>query len=126
MLAKSAQGDVALWPPSMLGSVPERRCRPRLKLALPVVLFRSVDSTSVETKTENISCDSFYCVSERPFSLDERLDCELLIPDDEATSIPEGGLRLYCQVRVVRVVPRGFQLGYGVACVLEDYTISRS
>ncbi len=78
----------------------------------------------IETKTENVSCDSFYFVSDRPFTLNERLNCELLIPGDEASSVPDDGLRLYCNVRVVRVVSKGFQLGFGVACELEEYTVA--
>jgi hypothetical protein len=104
----------------------ERRCRPRLRLALPVVLLPPGAAERIETKTEDVSCDSFYCFSNRPFSPEDRLECELLIPGDQLSSVPEPDLCVRCQVRVVRVVPRGPQLGFGVACRLEDYTISRS
>jgi hypothetical protein len=126
MLANPDQSEPASWPMSRLGSDLDRRCRPHLRLALPVVLFRSEDWTRIETKTENLTCDSFYCVSERPFSLDEQLECELLIAGDGLSSVPEDDLYLRCQVRVVRVVPKGTKRGFGVACRLEDYTISRS
>jgi len=80
----------------------------------------------IETKTEDVSCDSFYFVSNHSFSPDDRLECELLIPGDELSSVPEDDLCLRCGVRVVRVEERGPQLGFGVACQLEDYKISRS
>jgi hypothetical protein len=126
MLAKPDHSEPASWPISRLGSDLDRRCRPRLRLALPVVLFRPEDGTTIETKTENLTCDSFYCVSDQPLSLNEELQCELLIAGDGLSSVPEDDLYLRCQVRVVRVVPKGSKRGFGVACRLEDYTISRS
>lgn len=113
-------------PISGLESGVGRRSHPRLRLALPLVLFRPEESDRIKTKTEDVSCDSFYCVSDQPFSPDDRLECELLIPGDELSSAPEDDLCLRCRVRVVRVVEQGSQFGFGVACRLEDYTISRS
>jgi len=104
----------------------DRRCRPRLRLALPLVLFRPGQMDRIETTTEDVSCDSLYFVSGLPFSPDDRLECELLIPGDALSSVPEDDLCLRCGVRVVRVEERARQLGFGVACRLEDYTISRS
>ncbi len=126
MMAKTLDPtEQADWPISGLGAGPDRRCHPRLRLALPLVLFRPGEAGRIETKTEDISCDSFYCFSDRSFSPDDRLECELLIPGDEMSSVPEDDLFLRCQVQVVRVVAKG-QLGFGVACRLEDYTICRS
>jgi hypothetical protein len=113
-------------PISWQGSGPDRRCRPRLRLALPLVLIRSGDTDRIETTTEDVSCDSFYFVSDRPFSPDDLLECELLIPGDGVSSVPEDDLCLRCGVRVIRVEERGPQAGFGVACRLEDYKVSRS
>ena len=126
MSAKTIQNDQACWPISEPGSSFDRRFRPRLKLALPVALFRSGEAARTETLTENISCDSFYCVSEHRFSPDERLECELFIAGDELSSVPTDDLCVRCRVRVVRVVAEGTKARFGVACVLEDYTVSRS
>lgn len=126
MLAKPDHTEQASWPISRLGSDLDRRCRPRLRLALPVVLFSSMDGARIETTTENLTCDSFYCLSDHAFELNEELECELLIAGDGLSSVPEDDLYLRCQVRVVRIVPKGRQRGFGVACRLEDYTISRS
>jgi hypothetical protein len=108
-----------------LGYGLDRRYRPRLKLALPLVLFRSGEADGIETKTEDVSCDSFFCVSDHPFSLDDRLECELIIPGDKLSSVPESDLRVRYRARVVRVVANGLR-GFGVACQLEDHTITRS
>jgi hypothetical protein len=120
------QKEQARSPISGLGSGPDRRFRPRLRLALPLVLFQSGETERIQTTTEDVSCDSFYFVSDHPFSPDDRLECELLIPGDDLSSVPEDDLCLRCGVRVVRVEERGPQLGFGVACKLEDYNVSRS
>jgi hypothetical protein len=123
---KADQGEQARRQASRLGSGRDRRRHPRFKLALPLVLFRPGEAEKIETKTEDVSCDSFYCISDRPFSPDDRLECELLIPGDELSSVPEDDLCLRCRVRVVRAVERGPQLGFGIACRLEDYKINRT
>jgi hypothetical protein len=104
----------------------DRRSRPRLRLALPLALFRPGKADRIDVTTEDVSCDSLSFVSDRPFSPDDRLECELLVPGDAMSSVPEDDLCLRCGVRVVRVEERGPQLGFGVACRMEDYTISRS
>jgi len=104
----------------------ERRCRPRLRLALPLVLIAPGNGAKIATSTEDVSCDSFFCVSDRPFALDEQLECEIMIPGEAISSVPEDDLRLRCRARVVRVVPNGNRLGFGIACRLDDYTINRS
>jgi hypothetical protein len=74
---------------------------------------------------ENVSSNGFYCLSPYQFSADELLDCEICLPGDDVSSVPEAGLRLNCEVRVVRVVSRGPQ-GFGMACHFDEYAISRS
>jgi len=66
------------------------------------------------------------CVSDRPFALDDELECEIMIPGDDVSSVPEDDLRLRCRARVVRVVPQGKRQGFGIACRLDDFTINRS
>jgi hypothetical protein len=127
MLARTLdQSEQAPWQASGQESGLDRRSHPRLRLALPVVLFRPGGADRIETTTEDVSCDSLSFVSDHPFSPDDRLECELLIPGDALSSVPEDDLHLRCGVRVVRAVTKGPQLGFGVACRLEDYTISRS
>jgi hypothetical protein len=95
-------------------------------MALPLVLSRSGGAEKIETRTKDVSSNSFYFVSDRPFSPDDRLECELIIPGDQVTSVPEDDLCVRCEARVVRVESQWPQMGFGVACQLEDYTISRS
>lgn len=49
----------------------------------------------------------------------------MCLPGDEISSVPEDGLLVNCEVRVVRVVSTGLQ-SFGVACHLDQYTVSRS
>src|ERR1700722_19267876 len=46
----------------------DRRGRMRMRLALPVVLCQSGETDRIETHTEDVSSDGFYCVSDRAFS----------------------------------------------------------
>ncbi len=108
-----------------MGSDVERRRRPRLSLTLPLVLIRPGTQTTIATQTENVSSDGFYCLSEHQFWPDEILKCEMCLPGDEISSVPEDGLLVNCEVRVVRVVSTGLQ-SFGVACHLDQYTVSRS
>ena len=124
MRSNIAQREPASWSP-LNGLEVERRSRPRINLALPVVLIRPGTQAPIEAAMENVSSNGFYCLSTHQFSADERLDCEICLPGDDVSSVPQDGLRLNCQVRVVRVVSRGSQ-GFGVACHFDEYAISRS
>jgi hypothetical protein len=100
----------------------DRRRRPRLKLAYALRLSRPSDGLMLETRTEDISCEGFYCFAHTQFAPNETLDCELTIPTEELGR-PVDLVVLRCRIRVVRVVPEADR--YGIACCLEDYTISR-
>lgn len=118
------QSEPISWSP-VNGLDIERRRRPRMSLALPIVLIQPGTKTPVEVLMENVSSDGFYCLSAHPFSPGETLECEICFPGDRVSSVPEDGLRLTCQVSVVRCAPRGSQ-GFGVACHFDEYAVSRS
>lgn len=100
----------------------ERRRRPRLPLSYLLRLFRPGQPVGIEIKTEDLSCDGFYCMSDRPVPLHERIECELLIPGEAA----ESDLVLRCRAEVVRVTKNPFEQKFGVACRLEAYAVNRS
>src|ERR1700722_9766175 len=100
--------DVAFSLPAKLF---DRRGALRLDLACPVSLSRPGESLPVVSKTENLSTKGFYCVSDRPFSPNETLDCEVVIPG--AASAPQMNLVLRAVVEVVRVVAKGMDPGFG-------------
>src|SRR5712692_689135 len=101
----------------------ERRKKNRMALRWPVFLNRIGDTRSIESKTENLSSQGFYCISTEPFAPGERLECVLSSPpadwDDDAT------LRLLCLVQVMRVEAMGLDSSFGLAVKIEDFAVSR-
>ena len=109
----------------MIGTPADRRRRQRLKLPYSIVLHRIGEPTGVQTATEYISSDGFFCISEQPFSPNENVDCEVVIPSQDSTCDAES-LVLRCRAEVIRVVTDGINPGYGLACRLKDYTVGRT
>lgn len=112
-----------LLPIVVADDVPDRRRRPRLRLAYPLRLRRPGERSRLETKTEDISCEGFLCATDRIFSPGEILECELVIASAEIRHPLEHDMVLRCQAEVVRVVPRAGGSAFDVACRLADYTI---
>ncbi len=104
-------------------NVPDRRRRPRLKLACPVRLYRLDETSWIDTTTEDISCEGFFCVTSRIFSPRETLECELLIPSEQFCQPGENEVILHCRAEVVRIEPKADSKAYGMACRLMDYTL---
>jgi len=103
-----------------------RRRYPRVRLSYLLRLFRPGQSAGIETQTEDLSCEGFYCISEHHILAHERIECELLIPGEQAGDPWESDLVLRCREQVVRVVPDPLELTFGVACRLEGYTVNRN
>jgi len=115
-----------MHPPVVLtGDPPDRRRRPRLRLAYRVRLRRPGDTSPMETKTQNVSCEGFFCTIEGAFSPGESLDCELVISNQELGRSAELAMVLRCRAEVVRVAPQPGTRSVGLACRLADYTIGR-
>jgi hypothetical protein len=115
-----------LLPKTVTEDAPDRRRRPRLRLAYPVRLRHLGDEEPVETKTEDLSCEGFFCISDHLFSPHETVECELVIPSGEPCQpVPEHDIVLRCRAEVVRVVPAGPGGMFGVACRLADYFIDQ-
>jgi hypothetical protein len=100
------------------GDMPDRRRRPRMKLAYPVRLRRAGSPISTDAKTENLSSDGFFCLTRQSFSPRETLLCEIVIPRNQPTDAEERDVVLRCRAEVVRVVYRPDELAFGVACRL--------
>ena len=101
----------------------ERRKRKRIALHWPVRLFRDPAMPSVESTTENLTSNGFYCVSSEPFQLGERLECIIAIPAG-SFGYAESPIRLQCRVRVTRIEDQG--QGFGLGCYIEDYDLLTS
>jgi hypothetical protein len=105
---------------------PNRRRRVRTVVHWKIRLLRSGAFEPVESVTQNLSSDGFYCLSATAFRRDEVLTCFILIPEHN----PERAGRivsLQCTVRVLRVddlVVNGRHCG--IACRIENYHFPRS
>ena len=126
-----AMKSSAAWRTSddLVSSLPaklfDRRGALRLDLACPVSLSRPGEASPVVSKTENLSTKGFYCISDRPFSPNETLDCEVVIPSaGSGKNLPEINLVLRAVVEVVRVVAKGMEPGFGLACQIKSYTVA--
>jgi hypothetical protein len=98
----------------------ERRKRKRVALRWPIRLFRDQNAASVESTTENLTSNGFYCVSKEPFQLGERLECIIAIPAG-SFGYADSPICLQCRVRVMRVEDQ--HAGFGLGCYIEDYDL---
>jgi hypothetical protein len=98
----------------------ERRKRNRVALRWPIRLFRSLNGASVESTTENLTSNGFYCTSRERFALGERLDCIIAIPLG-GVGYSRAPIRLQCRARVMRV--EHSRDGFGLGCSIEDYDL---
>ncbi len=123
MFVHSAQQDksdpmtqsTTIDPPT--GVSGERRKRARMRLEFPVVLIPAQAGDEISGTTMNVSGDGFYCLVPSPAAqTGESLSGILALGVAGARQI-----RLFCDLRVVRVEPR--QEGFGVACQIERYSV---
>jgi hypothetical protein len=98
----------------------DRRRRKRVALHWPVRLFSHPESQSIESTTENLTSNGFYCISNQPFQLGQRLDCVIVIPAG-SFGYSDSPVSLKCRVRVLRVEDQ--ERGFGLGCYIEDYDL---
>lgn len=111
----NGNGDIAMSAPA------EWRKRIRVRVHWKIVLFQIHGGDDfVETTTENLSSDGFYCFSVKPFVAGELLFCRIHIPTAESGC---GASHLECRVRVVRVEKNNADDIYGIACRTEGYDV---
>jgi hypothetical protein len=103
-----------------MDAIQERRKRKRIALHWPVYLYREEGDPSIESTTENLTSNGFYCVSNQAFQLGEQLKCVIAIPPG-AFGYSETPIRLQCRVKVMRVENQSETFGLG--CYIEDYEL---
>ena len=97
----------------------ERRKRKRVALHWPVRFFRQPATQSVDSVTDNLSSDGFYCAVKEPFQVGDRLKC--VIRCGGSLDDLESAVRLECHVRVMRV--EDLYSGFGLGCHIDDYAL---
>jgi len=99
----------------------DRRGRKRTAVHWRVRLFREGGRECVDSTTENLSSEGFYCISRKKFKTGDWLRCEIVIP--EATLDLDAPIVLECRVTVRRV--EHLEGCFGLGCHIEDYSVSR-
>ena len=84
-----------------------------------VYLFGRFGRKSVESTTENLSSEGFYCISRIKFKTGERLRCQIVMP--AATLGLDTPLVLECHVTIRRV--EHLERCFGLGCHIEDYSV---
>ena len=97
----------------------ERRKRIRAKVCWPVLLFRHDLAEAIESVTRDLSSIGFYCLSPRPFAVNESLICALKVPMHSLMRENQT-VTIECRARVVRTEEMGDNR-FGIACRIEDY-----
>lgn len=102
----------------------ERRKRNRVQVHWDLTFTRA-GGPEIQTITQDLSSNGFYCLAQPGFMPGEVRECTLAIP----THHPDGGrptVRVFCRVRVIRVEMLGESGLCGVGCEIEDYRFTDS
>jgi len=102
-----------------------RRKRTRAQLHWPLSFALTGTAGTVQTITQDLSSDGFYCIANTRFAPGEARHCTLLVP----THHPGGEnspLHVLCKVRIIRVEVTGERGFYGVGCQIMDYRLVNS
>ena len=98
-----------------------RRLRANVHWAVRLVRHSSRIPVEIESVTENLSSEGFYCLCDEPFVPGEFLECMVFVPT-QTRSAQQERLGLRCLVQVVRVeCAAGGRCGIG--CHIEDYRV---
>ncbi len=69
--------------------------------------------SALQSITQDVSSDGFYCVAKVAFVPGEIRTCML--------ELPAHPVRIYCKVRIIRVEALAERETYGIGCRIEDY-----
>ena len=101
----------------------ERRSQSRTSLRVPLLLLPCGWLRPIQTETENVSMDGFFCRTREAFAPGDRLKFLLLLPtavkDSEATK----ATCLQGIAEVVRVVACASEYGFSIGCRLSGYRV---
>ena len=100
----------------------ERRRRLRADVHWAVSLLGCSSRGPIESVTDNLSSDGFYCRCDELFVAGEFLECIISIPAHSRNGHPEC-LALRCLVQVVRVELLAAGGRCGIGCHIEGYRV---
>ncbi len=99
----------------------ERRNRPRAPLRWPVRISGADGGTALETRTENLSPEGFYCLVSEAIMPGQRIECMLELPSHGREG--ESTVFLRCQARVIRVETADVPEKFGIGCRIDQYSV---
>jgi hypothetical protein len=101
----------------------ERRRRARAKVHWRLCFSLPGRSDLVWTVTEDLSSQGFYCIAKGLFVPGEIRKCALIMPTCDR-SRGATAIQVACRVRVLRVDALQEVGMHGVACAIEDYSLT--
>jgi len=99
-----------------------RRVRADVHWAVRLVRHSTRKRIEIDSVTDNLSSEGFYCVCDEAFVAGEFLECTIFVPT-HARNAHREGLGLGCLVQVVRVESLAAGGRCGLGCHIEDYRV---
>ena len=101
----------------------ENRSRPRTNLRSPLYLFSAALGVLVETETENVSMNGFFCRTNRVYAPGERF--RFLLQLSPTVAETQGARPVYLDgvAEVVHVKVGASAQGFGLGCRVEGYRV---
>jgi hypothetical protein len=103
----------------------DRRKRTRAQVHWPLSFMLAGTPEVVQTVTQDLSSDGFYCVAKARFIPGETVDCMLALPTPNRHG-GTGASLVFCKVRVIRVEVTAEGGRYGAGCQIIDYRFVNS
>jgi hypothetical protein len=100
----------------------ERRNQPRTNLRVPLYLLPKGATVPIQTETEDLSLEGFYCYAEQYFTPGEDCQFLMLLPPATKGSLALGSICLQGCVQIVRLTVTG-DLKYGLGCHVKSYRV---
>jgi hypothetical protein len=104
---------------------PDRRRRTRAQVHWPLSFMLTGTPEVVQTATQDLSSDGFYCIAKARFVPGETIDCMLALPNLNRHGGNCASL-VFCKVRVIRVEVTAEGGRYGAGCQIIDYRFVNS
>ena len=84
-----------------------------MEVECTVLIFRRGEAKGIKAQVQDISGHGLYCISPEPFSVNDQVECDVIIPAQNGNP-----LVLRFHGHVVRVVAGASGSGFGVSCSL--------
>jgi hypothetical protein len=101
----------------------ERRKQSRTDLHIPLFLLPAGRSEPIQTETENVSLNGFFCYTKHLFAPGEHLKFLLLFPEVASGLQTTKTTYLHGVAEVTRITTNQLELEFGIGCHLTTYRV---